>query len=131
MTNPEITTEMLAARYIEIRDEISQLKAVFDAETEALKELQAAITEEMHARLAEAGATSLKTRAGTITRKLSTKYGMSDSGEFMRFIRDNSMPELLQARLSTTALQELLDGGAPLPPGISQEQAYSIVVRKS
>jgi hypothetical protein len=125
------TTEMLAARYCELREELSQLKSLFDAETAALKEMQDAISEEMSVRLTEAGATSLKTRAGTITKKLTTKYNLSDSGEFMRFIRESARPELLQARLSTTALQEMLDNGEPLPPGVASAQAYSIVVRKS
>jgi hypothetical protein len=124
------TTEQLAARFIELRDELTQLKATYDADAEVLKEMQAAINEEMHIRLNEAGATSLKTKAGTITRKNTTKYVMRDSGELLAFIRRTGKVELLQARLSTTAVQEMLNNEEPLPAGVGIEQELSIVVRR-
>lgn len=125
------TTEQLAARFIEIRDELTQRKALYDAEVEVLKDMQSAINEEMHVRLSEAGASSIKTKAGTISKKQTTKYVMRDSGELLAFIRQTGKVELLQARLSTTAVQEMLNNDEPLPAGVGIEQELTIVVRRT
>lgn len=132
MTEPiQITTEQLVARYIELRDEIAQAKAAFEAETAVLADHQSAVLEALIARANEAGADSLKTKAGTLIKKSQQKYITTDIGALVQYIRETGRVELLQARMSTTAVAEMVQEGTPLPSCIGQETVISYTVRKA
>lgn len=127
---PEITSEQLVARYIELRDEQEQLKAKYDAELAESKDFQEAIMDELVHRMQTAGSKTLKTSAGSIISKLTSKFVATDTGEFIRFIRETGQVELLQSRISTSAIKEYVDSGNEVPPGIGIEEAITYTVRK-
>lgn len=126
----QITNEQLVARYIELRGEISQLKAAYDAKNTALKDMQNAISTELDSRMRELGLSSMKTGAGGVSRITKRSIVMRDTGEFMRFIRTHNLPELLQKRASTEEIEEYVSNGNALPDGLGYEDTITISVRK-
>jgi len=126
----EITTPMLVARYVELRDALAQLKTAYDAKRDVLVDAQDAISTELDLRMNQAGLSSMKTDSGTVSRKMTRKIAMRDSGEFMRFIRAKGLPELLQARVSSTAVEDYVRDGNQLPDGLGYDDAITISVRR-
>ena len=65
-------------------------------------------------------------------RKLNERYTVSDGTAFRKFVMDNEMPELLEARIAQANFKEFIaerkaDG---LPPGVNVMREFTIVVRK-
>ncbi len=126
-TNPE-----LIAKYIELRDMKAELKANYDARVAAIDEAQDAVSAELSARLTASGLDSMKAAGiGTVTKRAVRKVVMRDSGEFLSFVRDSSLPELLQARLSSTAVEEYVRDGNTLPPGLGYDDTTTLTVRRA
>ena len=74
----EVPADKLAEIYIKIRDKRVELKEKFEAEDTALKEQQDLLAQEMLEVCYENNADSIKTPAGTIIRKVDTRYWTTD-----------------------------------------------------
>lgn len=130
--NPNYTTEELVARYVELRDDITAKSEEFKAAKAALEESMTILNDELFLRLKAAGGTSLKTRAGSVISKTTTTPKAADTGVFLEFIRTTGAVELLQARLSATAVNEWIENNnGALPPGVIQETSHSITIRRA
>lgn len=130
--NPNYTTEELVARYVELRDDIAAKSEEFKATKAALEESMTILNDELFLRLKAAGGTSLKTRAGSVISKTTTTPKAADTGVFLDFIRTTGAVELLQARLSATAVNEWIENNnGALPPGVIQETSHSITIRRA
>lgn len=130
--NPNYTTEELVARYVELRDDIAAKSEEFKASKAALEESMTILNGELFLRLKAAGGTSLKTRAGSVISKTTTTLKAADTGVFLDFIRTTGAVELLQARLSATAVNEWIENNnGALPPGLIQETSHSITIRRA
>lgn len=130
--NPNYTTEELVARYVELRDDIAAKSEEFKAAKAALEESMTILNDELFLRLKAAGGTSLKTRAGSVISKTTTTPKAADTGVFLDFIRTTGAVELLQARLSATAVNEWIENNnGALPPGVIQETSHSITIRRA
>lgn len=130
--NPNYTTEELVARYVELRDDIAAKSEEFKAAKAALEESMTILNDELFLRLKAAGGTSLKTRAGSVISKTTTTPKAADTGVFLEFIRTTGAVELLQARLSATAVNEWIENNnGALPPGVIQETSHSITIRRA
>jgi hypothetical protein len=127
----EFTTEQCVSRYVELRDEITNVKDKAKADVAALEELQKMLSDELFTRLKAAGGSSLKTGAGSVIAKTTTSFVATDMGEVMRYIRETGKPELLQARLSSSAIKEMFDDTGALPPGVGTETTHSITIRRA
>jgi hypothetical protein len=66
----------------------------------------------------------------TVYTDTQTQASIGDKGLFMQYVREQRLPELLQARVSSTALKEFLDSGHPLPPGLSVNVERVVRVRR-
>ena len=78
------------------------------------------------------GADSLKTKTGTIIRKVDTRYWTSDWESFYDFIQENDAYPLLEKRIHQTNMKQFLEENPDLlPAGLQSDSKYSIVVRRS
>lgn len=129
---PTYSTEMLVDRYIELRDLIAAKSEEFKASKVALEESMTILNDELFLRLKAAGGTSLKTKAGSVISKTTTTPKAADTGVFLEFVRTTGAVELLQSRISTTAITEWIsNNNGALPPGIIQETSHSITIRRA
>ena len=69
---------------------------------------------------------------GTVMRRLNERYTVADGDSFRRFVMENALPELFEARIHQGNFKEFItehkDDG--LPPGMNVMREFTIVVRK-
>ena len=127
-----ITTDKLAEIYIKIRDKRAELKEKYEAEDVDLKNQQDMLAERMLDVCREINADSIKTPAGTIIRKVDTRYWTTDWDSMYQFIVENDAYPLLEKRLHQTNLKQFLDENPNLlPAGLQADSKYTVVVRRS
>jgi hypothetical protein len=127
-----ITTDKLAEIYIKIRDKRAELKEKYEAEDVDLKSQQDMLAERMLDVCREINADSIKTPAGTIIRKVDTRYWTTDWDSMYQFIVENDAYPLLEKRLHQTNLKQFLDENPNLlPAGLQADSKYTVVVRRS
>lgn len=122
-----MNTEKLVAAYINLRDAISD----HDAEIKALKEKQQLIADELLGLCAEENADSIRTPAGTVSRRLNSTYWTSDWEEMYKFIEKHNAPFLLEKRISTSSMRDFLEQNPDESPvGLQAKRNYIISIRK-
>ena len=128
----DISTDKLAEVYIKIRDKRAELKEQYEAEDEGLKAQQELIAEQMLDICRENNADSIKTPAGTIIRKVDTRYWTTDWDSMYQFIQEHDAYPLLEKRLHQTNLKQFLEENPNLlPAGLQADSKYTVVVRRS
>lgn len=76
-------------------------------------------------------ADSLKTKFGTVSRKIKVRYWPSDWGAMYDFIREHGVPDLLEQRISQSKMQAFLEEHPDLlPMGLNADSKYTITVYK-
>jgi len=74
---------------------------------------------------------SLRTPAGTISRRVRTSYWPSDWDKMHEFIKENSAFHLLEKRVHTSNMKEFLEANPDVaPPGLQTNRKYTISVLK-
>ena len=127
-----IASDKLAEIYIKIRDKRAELKEKFEEQDNELKAQQDLLAEQMLALCHEQGADSIKTPAGTIIRKVDTRYWTTDWDSMYRFIEEHDAFPLLEKRLHQTNMRQFLEENPDLlPAGLQADSKYTVVVRRS
>lgn len=128
----DVPADVLAETYIKIRDKRAELKEQFEEQDNKLKEQQDLLAAEMLEVCYETGADSIKTPAGTIIRKVDTRYWTTDWDSMYRFIEEHDAFPLLEKRLHQTNLKQFLEENPDLlPAGLQADSKYTVVVRRS
>lgn len=127
-----ISSDKLAEIYIKIRDKRAELKEQFESQDNELKAQQDVLVEQMLALCQEQNADSIKTPAGTIIRKVDTRYWTTDWDSMYKFVEEHDAFPLLEKRLHQTNLKQFLDENPKLlPVGLQADRKYTVVVRRS
>ena len=118
--------------YLTIRNERERIEAEWKAKDAEFKADLSAIEQQMMMTCNEANAKSIKTDYGTVMRRLNERYTVADGDSFRRFVMENALPELFEARIHQGNFKEFItehkDDG--LPPGVNVMREFTIVVRK-
>lgn len=80
--------------------------------------------------LNEMGSDSIKAPTGTAFKKLSTSVTTADGAAFRRHVIGGELWDLIEFRPAKTAINNLIDEGEELPPGLNRTTFYNINVRK-
>ena len=76
-------------------------------------------------------ADSLRTAAGTVSRRVNTRYWTTDWERMYEFIRENDVPFLLEQRIHNGNMKQFLDENPDsLPIGLQADRKFVIQVRK-
>lgn len=133
MTTPtsKPTPAQLVEKYMELRRRKTEINR-------QAKEAVAAIDADLDVLSSElmnicnvTGLESFRTDFGTVYRTLKTKFFTSDMAEFMDYVESTGRIDLLERRVSQTALLAMFEAGEELPPGITPDQEYQLTVRKA
>jgi hypothetical protein len=128
----DIPTDKLAEVYIKIRDKRAELKEQYEAQDEGLKAQQELLAEKMLDICRDNNADSIKTPAGTIIRKVDTRYWTTDWDSMYQFIEEHDAYPLLEKRIHQTNLKQFLEENPELlPAGLQADRKYTVVVRRS
>lgn len=127
----ELTADKLVSAYINLRTQRSQLQAEFESADTALKTQQDMISQKLLDICKEVGADSLKTKYGTASRRVSTRYETTDWGSLYEFIKAHEAIQLLEQRIHQGNMKAFLEDHPDLhPPGLNTNRRYTIAVRK-
>lgn len=128
---PKSKQEQVVERMIAIRDARAALKAKYEAEDKKLKEQYDRGEAWLMSELQASGATGMKFECGSVTQSTTMQASIGDWGALSRFIVENNEVDLLQHRVSTTALKSYLEAsGDKVPPGITVTNIRGITIRR-
>jgi len=129
---PDITADKLAAVYIKIRDARQELKRKYDEEDSQLEKQLDMVSHELLNLCKMTGAESLRTKAGTVTRSVKTRYYATDWESMYAFIKEHDMPQLLEQRVHQGNMKAWLDAHPDeFPKGLNSTMQYTISVRRA
>ena len=127
----EISAEKLVSVYIKLRNARQELKAKYDNEDAVLEKQLNMVSERLQDMMKSIEADSLKTKFGTVSRKIKVRYWPSDWGAMYDFIREHGVPDLLEQRISQSKMQAFLEEHPDLlPMGLNADSKYTITVYK-
>lgn len=125
-----LSYDQLVEGYRALRDRKAEIEARHKAELKPINDVMSQIESRLLTMFTEAGLSSVKTAHGTAYTSTSIKYTVEDPAALREFVETNNMPELLETRISKSAVDQYLEAGGSLPPGVKVSQHLSVNVRK-
>jgi hypothetical protein len=124
--------DKLVAVYIKMRDERDRMTREYEDKVATLKE-QMDIIEQALLELCKAnGQDGGKTKHGSFTRTVRTRYWTNDWAAMHRFIREHDALELMEQRVHQTNMKQFLtEHPQLLPEGLNVDSRYAITVRRA
>jgi len=128
-----VNTEEIVSAYLEIRNERDRILREYEAQDarlkEDLKKLEAALLSVCN----EINADSIRTKYGTVMRKLNERFFCEDWDNFRKFVLENEALELFEKRIHQGNFKQFMaehesDG---LPPGVNVMREFGVTVRKA
>ena len=118
--------------YLTIRNERERVEAEWKTKDAEFKADLAALEQQMMVTCNETNAKSINTEYGTVMRRLNERFTVSDGDSFRKFVMENHVPELFEARIHQGNFKEFIteQEGTSLPPGVNVMREFAIVVRK-
>lgn len=130
MDNEQSVEEMVSA-YRKIRDAIRDKEEEFKEELASLKEQLDLVAGGLLDICNTLDVDSLRTNAGTVSRRVNTRYWTSDWDAMYQFIKEHDAPFLLEQRIHNGNLKQFLaDNPELLPVGLQADNKYVVQVRK-
>lgn len=124
--------DKLVAVYIKMRDAKAKLAKEYDTKLAELEEQMKVIEDSLLSICKATGQDGGKTKHGTFTRTVKTRYWTSDWGSMTKFIKQHDAIELLEQRIHQTNMKEFLkDNPDKLPEGLNVDSRYALTVRRS
>ena len=126
-------TDELVEAYLAIRSQREKLARDYEATDNALKEDMAKLEAVMLEMCNSVNADSIKTRHGTVMRKLNERFFCQDWENFYKFVLDNEAVQLLERRIHQGNFKEFMKEheGDGLPPGVNVMREFGVTVRKN
>tara|TARA_R110000868_G_scaffold166153_1_gene400099 strand:- start:98 stop:505 length:408 start_codon:yes stop_codon:yes gene_type:complete len=131
MTKEAWPADKLVAAYRKIRAAMDEKDAEYKAEVGKLREQLDLVSGQLLDICNTQNMDSLRTPAGTVTRRTVTRYWTSDWGSMYGFIKEHDAPFLLEQRIHNGNMRQFLDENPDtLPVGLNADTKYAITVRK-
>lgn len=129
MSRPDV--DKVIAKYIELRDQRTELKRAYEMQDAVLKEQMNRIEQWIKAVQKELGVTQLKSASGTAFQTPRNIYSCVDWGAFHQWLRENNRLDLLEKRVGQRALNEFREENGTIPPGLNVISEIEISIRRS
>lgn len=128
----DVSTSKLSSIYLKIRDARSALKAQYEEDDKKLEEQMDVIEAKLLEICKATDADSIKTQAGTVMRRVATRYWTNDWDSMYEFVKENDAYGLFEKRISQTNMKQFLEENPDkFPKGMLLDSAYKITVRRS
>jgi hypothetical protein len=126
--NLEKTVEV----YLKIRNAIEELKERQKEELTNLEEQYEVVSNTLLEFCNEQNLDSVKTKAGTISRRVTSRYWTSDWDSLNRVILEHEAPYLLEKRIHNGNMKQFLEENPEaFPAGLQADSKYTVQVRKA
>lgn len=128
----DIPINKLTKVYLKIRDAREALSKEYATADKALVEQMEVVEQQMLEMFKKNEASSVKTPAGTVIRRVATRYWTNDWDSMYKFIKENDALGLLEQRVHQTNMKQFLEDNPDVfPPGMLVDSKYAITVRRS
>jgi hypothetical protein len=122
MMDKEQSVEEMVTAYRKIRDAIRDKEEEFKEELASLKEQLDLVAGGLLDICNTLDVDSLRTNAGTVSRRVNTRYWTSDWDAMYQFIKEHDAPFLLEQRIHNGNLKQFLaDNPEVLPVGLQAD----------
>jgi len=129
--NVNVKPAELVEEFIKLRDEKLYAEKKFDELlTERYKTRMEAIEAQLLDVLNALGVDSLAGQSGTAYRKTSVSVTVGDAREFRRHVIGTEQWDLANWSANKTLVNELVEKGEPVPPGLNRSAWYTIGIRR-
>lgn len=127
----KLPVEKLVAAYRKLRAAIAEEEEAFEAKVADLKEKLEYVSNELLSVCNEQNADSIRTPAGTVSRRVQSRYWTTDWEQMYSFIEQHNVPFLLEKRIHNGNMKQFLEENPDvLPVGLQVDNKYVVQVRK-
>jgi len=127
----ELPVDKLVTIYRKIRAVVDEKESAHKVEIAALREQLDAVSAKLLEVCNAQNVDSLRTAAGTVTRRTVTRYWTSDWEQMYGFIKEHDAPHLLEQRIHNGNMRQFLEENPDtLPIGLNADTKYAVTVRK-
>ena len=121
----------LVSSYRALRAAIAEEEEASEKKLVPLKAQLDTVSAELLKFCNEQGVNSVQTPAGTVSRRVQTRYWTTDWDQMYQFIADHDVPFVLEKRIHNGNLRQFLEENPDvLPVGLQIDNKYVIQVRK-
>ncbi len=127
----KLPVEKLVAAYRKLRAAIAEEEEAFEARVANLKEKLDYVANELLTICNEQNADSIRTPAGTVSRRVQSRYWSTDWEQMYKFIEEHNVPFVLEKRIHNGNMKQFLEENPDvLPVGLQVDNKYVVHVRK-
>ena len=128
MTEPNV--DQVIAAYVKMREKKSRMEAEVKAEVAKINERLMKLEGWLREKADEQGVTSFKTNHGTAFMTTVDFASVADWDAVLKFIKDNDAYDMLERRVSKTAVRGYIETNKSIPAGINYGTKLEVNVRK-
>jgi hypothetical protein len=125
-----VTVDAVIKKYMKLREKKAATEAEIKERVDAIKADMAKLEAFLMAKLDADGLTSFKTEYGTAFLTTTDFANVEDWDAVLRFIREEDAFDMLEKRVSKTAVRGYIEANKEVPPGIKYGTKLDINVRK-
>ena len=125
------TVEQVVETYLKLRRKKEAVENETKAKVAAIKDSMTKLESWLMQKADEDGVTSFKTTAGTAFVTTTDFANVADWDAVLTFIKENDAFDMLEKRVSKTAVRAHMDETGDVPPGITYGSKIGINVRKA
>jgi len=116
--------------YMVLRNQKSALEADTKAKVDTIKQKMEKLEAWIKERADEQGVTSFKSEWGTAFLTTTDYANVSDWDAMLQFVRDNEAYDMLEKRVSKTAVRGYIETNKSVPPGVNYGTKLEVNIRK-
>jgi|TARA_R110000824_G_scaffold121576_3_gene277771 hypothetical protein len=131
MNAPAISTEEITRAYIKVRTRIEKVVTEHKLQLKELEDSKDLLADALLEHCNMHGMDSFKTDAGTVTRKVRSRYWAADWEAMYDYVNKHKAPHLMEKRIhSKNMVDHLEDNPEDVPEGLQVDKKYVVSVRK-
>jgi D-arabinose 1-dehydrogenase-like Zn-dependent alcohol dehydrogenase len=122
--------DLLAQRYIELREQKKEIEDAAKAQVEPISEALEQLATAMLAKLHDEGSTTQRTAHGTVYIHTTNTGNIVDFDALWTFVKEHDVPEIFQKRITLSEVEAFNETHPDTPvPGVVTERVQSARVR--
>jgi hypothetical protein len=127
----KLPVEKLVAAYRKLRAAIAEEEEIFEAKVADLKEKLDYVSKELLEFCNDQNVDSIRTPAGTLSRRVQSRYWTTDWDQMYKFIEEHKVPFVLEKRIHNGNMKQFMEENPDiLPVGLQVDNKYVVHVRK-
>lgn len=127
----DVSVDKLTEIYLKIKARREAISKQFKEEDERLKGQQDVIKQSLLEYCSSNETESVRTKAGTFSRQVKTRYWTNDWQSMHDFIVEHNVPQFLNKQLNQANVRQFMEENPDLvPAGLNVDSEYVISIRK-